>query len=340
MGLLGNNQINEEQHRDPSGFLNLLPFKYQSLRTHKDERPKGFQFYSNSITIEAQLDNKEIIVCGEAFDVATATAKAISELIERSVLLKQAASNPLINKTSNGWAAHFEEKQAKLNAVLEIIERDAVLAQWYSATPFLEIENTNLPSSILNWVNTELSKSEFPVLKVLISTKGIGPSVTCALMKPNGFGVCGHSSKADLLPAIENAIGEACRAAHMTLRNAHYADTEILKTNQFGTKINPGAHAVYYAYQEPLPDWMFGEKISWFNALHSWSLKMAPINEGQNLVFTTKTVMSEPVFVSYSKHPETFELTWGPQSSDEIRKTKAGHRLIGNEVNLKPHPIS
>ncbi len=340
MGSLGNNQINEEQHRDPSGFLNLLPFKYQSLRTHEDQRPKGLQFYSNSITIEAQLDNKEIIVCGEAFDVATAAAKAISELIERSALLKQAGINSLISKTSNGWAAHFEEKQAKLNAVLEVIERDAVLAQWYSATPFLEIENTTLPNSILTWATTELSKSEFPVLKILISTKGIGPSVTCVLMKPNGFGVCGHSSKVDLLSAIENAIGEACRAAHMTLRNAHYADTEILKTNQSGLRIDPGAHAVYYAYQESFPSWMFGEKISWFNALRSWNLKMKPINEGQHLDFTTKTVMTEPVFVSYSKHSETFELTWGPQSSDQIIKTKAGHRLTGIEVNLKPHPIS
>ena len=126
----------------------------------------------------------------------------------------------------------------------------------------------------------------------------------------------------------------------MTLRNAHYADTEILKTSQFGVKIDPGAHAVYYAYQESFPSWMSGEKISWFNALRSWDLRMVLFNEGQNLGFTTKTVMAEPVFVSYSKHPETFELTWGPQSTYEVRKTKAAHRLIGNEVNLKPHPIS
>lgn len=339
MGILGNRLNIDELQVDQSGLLNQLPFKYQAFRITEDRRPIGFRFYSNSATIEALVDGKAIVVCGEAFDAPTATAKAFSELIERSTLLKYAASNPQVNRTSNGWAAHFEEVQAELNATLEIVERDAVLAQWYSASPFLEIENSALPNSILNWMNVELSRSEFPNMRVLISTEGIGPSVTCILVNSNGFGVCGHSSKSDLASAIENAIGEACRAAHLSLRNAHYADTEVLRTKEFGVNVNPGAHAVYYAYQEPFPDWMFGEKVSWFNALRLWNFKMTLLNKEHDL-FKIQTVLTDPLYVSFAQHPNAFELSWGPTSADKIRNAKTSHRLVETKINLKPHPIS
>lgn len=340
MKALANKQVSNERTSDQLGLLTQLPFNYEIFRISEDHRPDGFKFYSNGLTIESQLDGKEIIVCGEAFDATTATAKAISELIERSALIKYAAKNRVLNKTSNGWAAHFEKKQAQLNAALEIIERDAVLAQWYSATPFFEIESTSLPKSIIAWSETQLSRSEFPILKILISTKGIGPSVTCVLMNKKGFGVCGHSSKINLLSAIENAIGEACRAGHMSLRNAHYADSIILMSNEPGIKINPGAHAVYYAYQEIFPNWMFGEKISWVNAVHSWNSKMTNFSSVQFFDFTIETVLTEPVFVCFAKHPEALKLSWGVFGLDEMRKLKTNNRLSENKINLKPHPIS
>ncbi|MFZ3228931.1 MAG: YcaO-like family protein [Pseudobdellovibrio sp.] len=341
MEVLANKQSSHEPASNQlDSLLNQLPFKYESLRISEDQRPDGFKFFSNGFTIETHYDGKEIIVCGEAFDATTATAKAISELIERSVLIKYTAKNSALNKTSNGWAAHFEKKQAQFNAALEIIERDAVLAQWYSATPFFEIEITSLPKSITDWVETQLSRSEFPVLKILASSKGIGPSVTCVLMNERGFGVCGHSSKIDLLFAIENAIGEACRAGHLILRNAHYEDSKILMSGDLGIKINPGAHAVYYAYQETFPNWMFGEKISWTNAVHSWNLKMTNFASIQFFDFAIETVLTEPVFVCFAKHSEALELSWGAIGFDKIRNLNANKRLLGNKINLKPHPIS
>lgn len=340
MELLGNSHVSDGLQKVQSELLRSLPFNYQSFKVTEDKRPIGFRFYKSNVTIEAQLNGKEIIVCGEDSDPSTATAKALSELIERSTLITYISKNPLIARTSNGWAAHVDEEQAKLNAVLEVIERDAVLAQWFSATPFLEIDCNSLPSSILSWANSELSNSEFPILKVLISTNGIGPSVTCLFMNASGFGVCGHSCKVDLASTIENAIGEACRAAHLSLRNSYYADTEILKTRPVGTKINPGAHAVYYAYHEAFPNWMFGEKISWSEALKLWGQRIAPYVVTKNLDFEIETVLTDPVFVCFAKHQEAFELSWGSMTSEQIRKTNAGRRLAEIEINLKPHPIS
>lgn len=328
----------EENLVSETDLLPLLPFDYENLRISSDCRPIGFRFYKNSFTIGAHLHGKNILVCGEDNDRDVAVSKAVSELIERSVLIEHAAKTPSI-KTSNGWAAHFDKDTAKLNAALEIVERDGVLTHWYSNAAFIEIDTRQLPINILSWVEAELSKSEFPLLRVLLSTKGIGPSVTCIFMNKNGFGVCGHSSKIDLLAAIENAIGEACRAAHLTLRNAYYADSEILKRGG-SEKINPGAHAVYYAYHEPFPQWMFDEKVSWFSGQEIWNKRMTEFQKNIICDFEIETAITEPLFVTFARHPRAFDLSWGSKAPTEILNSVASYRLNRNEINLKPHPIS
>lgn len=319
-------------------LFQILPFNYSQIQVSKEQRPVGFRFYKNTLTIAAKLRDKEIIVCGEDENNEIAVSKAISELIERSALIELAAHNPEIHKTSNGWAAHFDQETAELNAVLEIAERDGVLAQWYSQTPFIEIDVQTLPQNITSWVKTELAVSEFPIFKVLLSTKGIGPSVTCVFMNSSGFGVCGHSSKLELSQSIENAIGEACRAAHLTLRNAHYRDSEVLK-NGGEKKINPGAHVVYYAYHEAFPEWMFSQKISWLSGQKLWNERMTRLMSSRHN-FKIKTVMTTPLFVSYAKHPQAFELFWGSSAPMRALNSSAAYRLNNKEINLKPHLIS
>ncbi len=323
---------------DQTDLFQILPFSYKHIQVSKEQRPVGFRFYKNTMTISAKLRDKEVIVCGEDENNEIAVSKAISELIERSALIELAANNPEIHKTSNGWAAHFDQETAELNAVLEIVERDGVLAQWYSQTPFVEIDVHTLPQNITSWVKAELAVSEFPIFKVLLSIKGIGPSVTCVFMNSSGFGVCGHSSKLELSDAIENAVGEACRAAHLTLRNAHYRDSEILK-NGVEKKINPGAHAVYYAYHEAFPEWMFGQTISWFIGRKLWSDQITQLMSSIHN-FKIETVMTTPLFVSYAKHPQAFELLWGSSAPMRALNSGAAYRLNNKEINFKPHLIS
>lgn len=332
------NSFNNGTHRPD--LLDQLPFQFSSIQVRKDRRPEGFRFYSHSMTIESQLHGREIIVCGEAFDQATASAKAISELLERATLIEYAIKNPSILKTSNGWAAHPSEDTAKQNAILEVIERDAVLAQWYSSTPFTEIDFQTLPKQFQDLANTEIKKSEFPILKILLSTKGLGSSVTCVFMNDQGFGVSGHSSKLVLSSAIENALGETCRAAQLTLSNAYFSDSEVLKNHSDQQKIDPGAHAVYYAYHEAFPNWMFGKKISWADAELDWNLKMNELVKSNFDQFKIETVLTDPVYVCLAKNKKAIELFWGPSASAINDQALLFERLKTNKINTKPHPIS
>lgn len=45
----------------------------------------------------------------------------------------------LADATSNGYACHSDREEAKLRAVLEIVERDAVLLRWYTSEPPLRL---------------------------------------------------------------------------------------------------------------------------------------------------------------------------------------------------------
>ena len=161
-----------------------LPFSFESIRVELGSRPIGFRFSKVITNIIAVLGGREIIATGEANDSETAMAKSLSELIERSALLKFGSQYEA--KTSNGWAAHPNRNQAQLNATLELIERDAVLAQWYTKTPFLQIEHQELPSRVLDWVNAELSRSEFPNLKILFPPEA-RPSGHLYLDKSSGM---------------------------------------------------------------------------------------------------------------------------------------------------------
>lgn len=251
------------------------PFRYDSLSIEKGHRPVGFRFFQHIINIKASIGNREMVVTGEANSLELAHAKARSELIERSALISFADDTQA--ETSNGWAAHPSKAQTTLNAVFELVERDAVLSQWYSATPFLQVPTTELPTDLQHWATDELSRSEYPELLVLLSSQGLGPSVSCILKNANGFGVSGHATRATLRESIESALAEACRAAHATLRREYWGDTLKLKRGELGPA-NPGAHSVYYAYHEPFPNWMFGAPLAWAEANNVWKTKTTAIN--------------------------------------------------------------
>ena len=129
-----------------------FPFSYQSIRIESGSRPVGFRFSKSITEISAALGDREIIVCGESHNAETGFDKAISELIERSALLTYGSLYG--STTSNGWAAHPDPEQCKTNAILEIVERDAVLAHWYSSSPFIEISKHEIPLDIQAWVLT------------------------------------------------------------------------------------------------------------------------------------------------------------------------------------------
>lgn len=315
-----------ENDGEPLSRLSL-PFQYDSLNAELGKRPIGFRFSDHIVNIVASFKGQKIIACGESGSREIAEAKAVSELIERSALILHGF------ETSNGWAAHPTEEGARTNAILERVERDSVLAHWYSSTPFYEIESSSLPDEIQSWSKNELAQSEFPILRVLLSTQGLGPSVTCLLMNAKGFGVVAHGCRETLLDSMSSALTEACRAAHSTLRHEYWNDSLKLKNRQPG-RVDPGTHAVYYAYHEAFPGWMFGPRLSWNDAQDNWSLRMQDLFPKFS-EFTFTTVLRSPLYVGFAKHPKVFTLHWRTASPEEIARTEAWGRL-----NLKPEAIN
>jgi len=326
---------------DSQNFLadaKAIPFKFDSLRIEVGQRPIGFRFSQHIVNIIAQLGHSKIAACGEADSRELAEAKALSELMERSALVS--FGHKYGAKNSNGWAAHPNKVQCRANAIFELIERDAVLAHWYSAAPFSELAQDQWPLEIQHWATTELSRSEFPRIRILVSNLGIGPSVTCVFQNGNGFGVCAHSSRPTLTEAIKSAIAEACRPAHASIRRDHWADSLKLKVGN-GDPSAHEAHGVFYAYHEPFPKWMFGESMNWDQALNLWSKKSAAMN-ADDTQFKFEVVSEAPLFVGFATHHQAFELRWGSTDVDWI-SSLSGYKRIGlnkNQINKEVHIVS
>lgn len=332
----------ENQPDSLCDWRRLLPFEYQSLKFTGDSRPVGFRFSKHIVNIEAEFRGTSFLVCGEAESQQMAVTKAIAELLERTAMKNWLDDNPQFKiENSNGFAAHVTEDLAREASIFERIERDAVLSQWYTSTPFRQIAAETLPEKLRTWSLNEISRSEFPIFKILLSTQGLGPSVTCILMNREGFGVSGHSTKADLLDSIESATSEACRAAHLSLRRSSWNDCLQLKSGELNSRVRPSAHALYYAYHEPFPAWMFGSALTWNEAEKLWA---DGIQSSTNLNFSFQVLLSEPLVVGFAGSPDCFDLTWGPCDPDRIIFSRANKRFASpiNErsLNQKPHIVS
>lgn len=333
------------RHDDALVWWRALPFDFRDVRVSGGSRPVGFRFSRHIVNIEARLNDSTVHVCGEADTKELAATKSVMELIERaSLILWHREHQDDASRTSNGWAAHESLSEAKTSAVFELVERDAVLAQWYSSIPFLEIRPQEWPEEIAKWSKTELARSEFPEMKLLLSTEGLGPSLTCVFVNGQGRGVSGHASKSTLRESIEAAIAEACRAAHHTLRRAFWEDSRILLDRDAGKRVQPGAHAVYYAYREPFPKWMFGDRLCWSQAETIWSRRVESLMELELLNFGFQLTLEKPAVVGFVTNPQAFELSWGVTDTQKVlekmKKRTFTTSMVGRTLNIKPHIVA
>lgn len=328
-----------------TNWRQTLPVTYDHLRVSNGSRPIGFRFSKFIINIEASLSGTSIVACGEANTQEQVVTKALAELIERSAMMQFYAGGPEANgQTSNGWAAHTRFDRAKQNAIFELVERDGVLSQWYCREPFFQLQTVNLPKQLQQWAETELSQSELPILKILLSTKGIGPSATCLLLNKNGFGVSGHSSKPNLVAAIESALAEACRAAHLTIRRSFWNDSLLLKKIEGPAKrISPGAHAVFYAYHRPFPQWMFGRDLTWNDAVTQWESQIDQFYSNEYPGFSFQMTLDEPLVVGVARNSRSFEPAWGATDENhvfQIAQKRSGLALTYENINCEPHIVA
>jgi hypothetical protein len=315
-----------------------LPYQLSNVVVFESIRPAGFRFRKFAFNISGLIDDKSVTATGEADIRELAITKAVAEFIERCALIDFSSNRSDIN-SSNGWAAHTEARSAEDNAIRELVERDAVLRHWYSRTPCFVIMDSSLPEKTLDWKKSELSRSEFPNLKILVTNLGYGPCVTALLTNESGFGVSGNCSKENLCEAIDGAIEEACRMAHHFLLSSYLDDTFKLMS-QVDAKVETGAHGVFYAHQRPFPQWLAGKILSFDEASDLWSKKNSDLLQSMDR-FTILEICSAPLFVVRAQSDVTLELNWGYQSLEKLKARVTGKisNINENDLNLEPHII-
>jgi hypothetical protein len=158
-------------------------------------------------------------------------------------------------------------------------------------------------------------------------------------MNEDGFGVCSHATRSTFEEGIRSAIAEACRAALHALRRSNWGDTLALKT-RCEQKVDPIAHALYYAYHEPFPAWMFGSVRSLSETQEVWVTRLTEFTAIESR-FSFNRVLETPV-VGFAEHPEAFALDWGLTDPDRVTNSSGGQRLglTSEAVNVRPHIVS
>jgi hypothetical protein len=300
-------------------------------------RPEGFRFSKHIINIEAPLVGRTLVLTGEAETEEVAFAKAYSEFLERLAFFKTTEANANMHNT-NGWAAHPEPATAKLNAILELCERDSILKHWAAQCALKEITFASLPLGIRNWASSELRTSELPILKVFVTHEGRAPAVVCMLINKSGFGVTGHASGLDLESALRSAIAEACRAGHQMVRRSFWNDAIALRDADLTQEIQPGAHSVYYAYIEPLPKWIYGDFTNYGDAAADWNSRLTDLIRSDFKEFTFTKVLEGEITVGFASHPDCYDLQWG--RPDGLWMGGGRYFDLFSSKNLKPHFVA
>jgi len=202
---------------------------------------------------------------GEASTKMLALQKSISEGVERAVFYAVKGTS-LGTSNSNGWAAHISSKKAFANGFDELLERDSILVHWLRQEAYLEIDKDSWPVSIRLWSQKELALAKnFNNFRILISNNGYVPTVTTVLSNTDGYAVLSHASGASLEHSLDRALAETCRIAEIALVTP--AGTSD------GNPKGPEEQAMYYAFHDRLPTWMFGDKIPWQMAAKEWRLR-------------------------------------------------------------------
>jgi ribosomal protein S12 methylthiotransferase accessory factor YcaO len=329
---------------DYAGITSVLRLSSEKIPFHLSriqaaDRPDGFRrskyiavFEAKSAEFSVQGDGESLVSESEAI------AKATSEAVER-LCMKVYATRFNYRETSSGWAAHPNLTIAKMNAALELFERDAALVQWLRAAPLLEIQPHQLPWSIKWWKWTELAKSEFPDLKVMITTEGYFPTVVIVLKNKTGHGVVGTASSTDLTKAIDSALIEACRSALHFIRGTYSDESAALLAGK-SIQARPGAHTLLYSKYQQLPEWFTSpkERMSWESAEYlcnqgKLSLAMLEARMDFELIGTDNCRI-----VVKARSPKLQPIFWGQTTNakdlnfERIERTR-------NTMNLLPHVV-
>ncbi len=123
-------------HRELGSVAFSVPAIASLLYREAEQRAPGFRFpkFSRDLPL----------------DWSWASRAATNErvLVPTSLIGRPSrGSTRLADGTSNGYACHPDEDQAKLRALLEVVERDALLMRWYTTQPLTRVEGLDTTGS-------------------------------------------------------------------------------------------------------------------------------------------------------------------------------------------------
>jgi hypothetical protein len=194
---------------------------------------------------------------GEAENKLLSIQKSIAESIERVVYFSFKQKYGLIS--SNGWAAHLTKIKSEKSAAAELLERDAILSHWLTETPLNEISQASFPLWLESWILREISKCKTRTqIRLFITTRGFIPVVQCHISDAEERTYISQGSSLNLDAAIYKAVSETCRIKSVAEQNrpSHNPISGAGKASAWD-------HAMAYAGNSKLPEWIFGEHTSY-----------------------------------------------------------------------------
>ena len=291
-------------------------------RTLKSLRPPGLRFSAFAFMTEVSAGDVLGVGFGEAPTNLVALQRSIAEGVERAIY-KALKGTTHGSPNSNGWAAHINRTRAADSAVDELVERDAVLVHWLRKIPMRAVTPTSWPTWLSEWTRAELCLSpRFNQLRVLISSHGYKPTLTTVLTDKQGYAVLSHATAKTLDEAMSKALAETCRIAQIAIEGLHVESSKTLagEADPKSTS-SPEDHAMYYAFHEPLPPWLFGDGIDLGEARRTW-------NAAQSMFVTSVRAKIAPQFHQITDGP----LVVGFATSDLIQGLYFGRTRMRESV--------
>lgn len=311
-------------------------------KTERSVRPVGLRFSEFAFVTEVSAGKHLGVGYGESSYHLPALQKSIAEGVERAVYLALKGTS-YGSPNSNGWAAHLSRDKAHDAAADELLERDAILVHWLSQKPWTEIGRETWPSWLTNWTDTELQLSPlFNRLRILIATDGYLPALTTVLLSEDDHAVLSHATADSIDVALAKALAETCRIAQIAMENDSTETARNLGASFSSGAPGPEDHALYYAFHEKFPDWVFGHRLDWKTAKSQWR-----VNRRKFRKFSIQSrfheIASGPLTVGYATSKQVQGLFFGGTTQAQATGLINSHRLRAagyqGDLNLMPHCV-
>lgn len=175
----------------------------------------------------------------------------------------------LQHPTSNGSGAYFSKVSATLRALLEVVQRDAIMTHWLTKTPPRQISAHSLPEPLQAMINDSarigITVSMFDITALGIPTVCV-LSVTRQAQKPQV--VLSAASALTMVEAITSSLEELVNIAGIFNEAEREGDGDVLASvdeQPFVSKLSARTRQLYWRGAERLKDldWFFtGEAVS------------------------------------------------------------------------------